>query len=108
MKVLKVVGWVLFGLLAAAALGLVLGLPVMWLWNGLLPSLFHLPEITYWQAVGLLILCHLLFKGHGGGFGHHRHRDHGRWDTFASRVRGSMHGEHPRPPFPEAERGGER
>ena len=35
----------------------------MWLWNWLMPVIFKLPVITFWQAVGLLILSHILFKG---------------------------------------------
>lgn len=45
---------------------------VMRLWNWLLPSLFHWPQITFWEALGLLILCRILFggfHGHGGGPG---------------------------------------
>jgi hypothetical protein len=29
-----------------------------------MPDIFGLPPITYWQAVGLFVLSHLLFKGH--------------------------------------------
>ena len=88
--VLKVVGWVLFGLVAATGLGLALGFPVMWLWNWLMPELFHLPAITFWQAVGLLILSHLLFKGHYQGHGHWQHRHGKRWSHFANDVRDSI------------------
>lgn len=35
------------------------------LWNWLLPELFGWPRIGFWQAVGLLALCRILF---GGGF----------------------------------------
>jgi len=109
MKVLKVVGWVLFGLSAAALLGLALGLPVMWLWNWLMPALFHLPAVGYWQAVGLLLLCHLLFKGHGRGFGHRRRHDREHWDGFARRVKSSLDAGGPQPPIPAPEeRGGGR
>ncbi len=65
-KVGKIVGWVFLGLCIAAVLALVLGLGLQWLWNQLIPDIFGLPEISYWQAVGLFILCHLLFKGHYG------------------------------------------
>src|SRR4051812_8398687 len=41
---------------------------VMQLWNWLLPSLFGWRQITFWQALGLLALCRILF----GGFGFHR------------------------------------
>lgn len=34
---------------------------VMLLWNAILPDLFHFPTISYWQALGLFILCKILF-----------------------------------------------
>jgi len=40
----------------------VLGYPLMLLWNWLMPILFKLPEITFWQAVGLNVLSGILFK----------------------------------------------
>jgi hypothetical protein len=41
---------------------------VMVLWNALLPDLFQVPRINYWQAFGLFVLCRLLFgKFHFGG-----------------------------------------
>ena len=45
------------------------GTAVKLLWNGLLPPLFGLPPVTFWQALGLLVLCRILFGGmgrHGG------------------------------------------
>ena len=41
---------------------LLLTLPTMWLWNWLMPVIFGLPEIGFWQAFGLLILSNILFK----------------------------------------------
>jgi hypothetical protein len=38
---------------------------VLHLWNWLLPPLFSLPHITFWQALGLLALCRILFGGFG-------------------------------------------
>jgi len=38
---------------------------VMHLWNWLLPPLFGWRLITFWQALGLLVLCRILFGGHG-------------------------------------------
>jgi hypothetical protein len=35
----------------------------MWLWNWLMPAIFKLPAIGFWQAVGILLLSHILFKG---------------------------------------------
>jgi hypothetical protein len=39
-----------------------LGYPVMLLWNWLIPEIFGLSEITFWQAIGLNILCTILFR----------------------------------------------
>src|SRR5947208_16634331 len=39
---------------------------VMHLWNWLLPMLFGWRQITFWQAVGLLVLCRILFGGVSG------------------------------------------
>ena len=36
---------------------------VQLLWNWLMPYLFQLPTITYWQALGISFLCSLLFGG---------------------------------------------
>src|SRR5207237_8873958 len=38
---------------------------VMHLWNWLLPPLFGWRQITFWQALGLLLLCRILFGGLG-------------------------------------------
>jgi len=50
---------------------------VMLLWNWLLPALFGWPQITFWQALGLLVLCRILFGGlrlGGHGSSHSRIR----------------------------------
>lgn len=56
-------GVILVTLLAFVVLALLLALPVMWLWNWLMPDLFHLGTITWLQAWGLNVLCSFLFKG---------------------------------------------
>ena len=38
---------------------------VKWLWNWLVPPLFGLPMISFWQALALLVLCRILFGGFG-------------------------------------------
>jgi hypothetical protein len=38
---------------------------VLRLWNWLLPPLFGWRQITFWQALGLLLLCRILFGGVG-------------------------------------------
>lgn len=47
------------------------GWVVMLLWNWLMPELFGLQNINFWQAAGLLLLCKILLGGIGGG--HHGH-----------------------------------
>ena len=57
----------LLGAVGIAVLMLVLGaiyaFPVMWIWNWLMPELFALPVITFWQAFWGTFMCSLLFKG---------------------------------------------
>ncbi len=45
----------------------VVGLVVMSLWNSLLPPLFGVKQIGFWQAIGVFILSKLLFGSLGGG-----------------------------------------
>ena len=65
---------------------------VMHLWNWLLPMLFGWHQITFWQALGLLVLCRILF----GGFGHNgrgsrsRRRPGERWERMAPEDRESF------------------
>jgi hypothetical protein len=52
----------ILGILLFAFIG---GEVVKQLWNWLLPPLFGWREVTFWQALGLLALCRILFGGHG-------------------------------------------
>jgi hypothetical protein len=52
----------LMGVLVFITLG---GWIVMQLWNWLLPPLFGWHAITFWQALGVLALCRILFGGFG-------------------------------------------
>ena len=38
------------------------GAPLMVLWNWIMPTIFGLPEIGFWQACGLQLLATILFK----------------------------------------------
>jgi hypothetical protein len=54
--------------IAVAAFLSLISLVVMQLWNHLLPDIFHIGVITFWQAMGLFILSKILFGfGKGGG-----------------------------------------
>ena len=59
------------------------------LWNYLMPSLFGLHSITFWQAVGLIILGRLLFGGFRPGFGGApwRRRMMERWEQMTPEER---------------------
>ena len=59
----------ILGILIFTAIG---GGVVMLLWNWLAPELFGIRLITFWQAIGLLALCRILFGGFGLGGGGHR------------------------------------
>ena len=70
---LRILMFAPLGLLFLAAFGWA----VMSLWNWLMPGLFGLHEISYWQAWGVLVLCKILFggiRGGGGRGGRWRHR----------------------------------
>jgi hypothetical protein len=41
---------------------MLLGLPLQLLWNWLMPSLFDLRYITFWEAIGLNIMATILFR----------------------------------------------
>jgi hypothetical protein len=76
-KGLRIAGLALLGVIGAAIFALVFGWLVMILWNWLMPSIFRLGEIGYWQAFGIVILAKLIFGGIGGG--RHHGRGHGPW-----------------------------
>jgi hypothetical protein len=65
--------WIFMAPLAVLGVALFIfigGEIVMQLWNWLLPPLFGWRHITFWQALGILALCRILFGGfhsHGGG-----------------------------------------
>jgi len=63
---------------------------VMQLWNWLLPPLFGFRQIAFWQALGLLALCRILFGGsgwHRSGGSHFRRRMKDRWENMSPEER---------------------
>src|SRR5690606_24943290 len=64
----RILLWVMFGLLMLAVLTFV----TQQLWNWLIPDLFGGPVLTFWQALGLLVLSKILL----GGFAKGGHREH--------------------------------
>lgn len=82
----RVLKFILFALLAAS----VLSFAVMHLWNWLMPSLFGLRLISSWQALGVLVLCKILFggfRGRPGLHGYWRRRMMERWEQMTPAER---------------------
>src|SRR3984893_19477867 len=85
--------WIFLAPLALLAIALFIwlgGQLVMHLWNWLLPTLFGWRQVTFWQAVGLLALCRILFGGLGSHGNHRssmRRRIHQRIDQRWERMR---------------------
>jgi hypothetical protein len=70
------------GLALFAGLAFLFGFFVMLLWNWLMPAIFGLGAITYWQAWGLVVLAHILFKS-----GHHNGKSRHSDDRWKKRFR---------------------
>jgi hypothetical protein len=64
-RVLRIVGMVVAGVMFAAAFALLFGWLVMLLWNWIMPAIFHLGVITYWQGFGILLLAKIIFGALG-------------------------------------------
>ncbi len=63
---------------------------VMHLWNWLAPALFGWRQVSFWQALGLLLLCRILFGGFGMRGGHRssiRGRMRDRWEHMTPEER---------------------
>jgi hypothetical protein len=61
----KIVETIVLGLIVlviVAFFALLLAFPTMVLWNWLMPVIFGLTKITFWQAVGINFLSGILFK----------------------------------------------
>ena len=84
-RFLRVLKIAVFATVAAGAASLL----VMSLWNVLMPSIFAVRAISFWQALGLLVLSKILFggfRGHGGG-GRWRRRMMDRWEQMTPEER---------------------
>lgn len=61
-NILKASYAVIGAVIAIILVGLLTTLPLMWLWNWLMPEFFGLKELGFWQAMGLSLLSSILFK----------------------------------------------
>jgi len=71
-RVVRIIVMTLGGLLVAVLFAFLFGLIVQMLWNWLMPAIFGLGKISYWQAFGIVILAKILFSG----ISHHRDNGH--------------------------------
>lgn len=79
--------WFLWKALAVVVGIAALGGVVMLLWNWLMPALFTgAAPIDYGRALGLLLLCRILF---GGGHGHWHARRH-HWESMTPEERAQV------------------
>ena len=78
------------GVVLVPAFFALFGAITMWLWNWLMPTIFKLPTIGFWQAVGILALSHILFKGNQFG-------KPGRTQWKKEKIRERMRQEGPEP-----------
>jgi Ca2+/H+ antiporter, TMEM165/GDT1 family len=85
--------WFIRGLKIAAiavVAAAIFGFLVMSLWNWLAPAVLGLHTITFWQALGILILSKILFggfRGRPGYGGHWRRRMRDRWEQMTPEER---------------------
>jgi hypothetical protein len=86
MKNLRFLKYIGFGILGVSFVFLAVFV-TMYLWNWLIPALFHGPELTFWQTAGLFLLSKILLTGVAPGT-HHRsykrdwhHRYHDKYRT---------------------------
>ena len=78
----------------------VFGFVVQYLWNWLMPDLFGLSELTYWKALGLLVLSKILFSGFGrkghshNGSGKHiwKRKFQQKWENMTEEEREKYRG----------------
>jgi hypothetical protein len=85
-RLLRVLKIALFATLAVTAFSFL----VMSLWNVLMPGIFAVRTISFWQALGLLVLSKILFGGfrpHTGGGPRGRRRLMERWEQMTPEER---------------------
>ena len=69
------------------------GALVMAIWNAILPAVLGVKTITFFQALGILLLSKIFFGGFNGGCGRHRggpdwkHKMKDKWNTMTPEER---------------------
>jgi len=87
-------GKVIMILVCAAAFVSLFSFIVMSLWNAILPDVLHVTTITFWQAMGILVLSKILFGFGGGHWGGKKHefkrRMQERWGNMSEEERAAL------------------
>ena len=83
MRATRIAKFAAFAIVAVAVFGFI----VMSLWNWILPGVTGWHPITYWQALGLLVLAKILFGGFRGHGMHWRRRMARRWEQMTPEER---------------------
>jgi len=87
---------IIFFPIALAAGIFIFGTLVMFLWNAIIPEVFGLNTITFWQALGILALSKILFGGfhsrrcHRGFPGRGRHDLWEKWHNLSPEEKENM------------------
>jgi hypothetical protein len=64
---IEIVVIIIFGAIAITGFAFLFGYIIMLLWNWLMPEIFGLGTLTFWQTVGLVLLLKLTLGGWGSG-----------------------------------------
>ena len=80
----KTIGMIIGGIALATLFAFAFGYFVMLLWNWLMPELFDIATISYWQAFGIIVLARLIF-------GSISHDHHNKINDFHSHKRKPSH-----------------
>jgi hypothetical protein len=77
----KIAAAAIGGVLLAVLFAALFGFFVQYLWNWIMPGIFNLREITYWEAFGILVLAKILFgsfagKGGSGNWNKKKSKDY--------------------------------
>lgn len=86
---MRVIKFLVTGIVVVSAFSVA----VMLLWNWLIPVIFGLAVINFWQALGLLLLARILFGGFGPGkpghaaFGRHQNAIREKWINMSPEER---------------------
>ncbi|MCX6232018.1 MAG: hypothetical protein NTZ33_10795 [Bacteroidetes bacterium] len=92
-------GWKIVFIPMAVAAGIfVFGTIVMYLWNNVLHAVTGVGIVSFWQALGILILAKILFGGFNGMHKHHKchsemHDMHHKWMKLSPEEREKLKAE---------------